>query len=87
MASTVEIKRKAKAKFTRYAAPRRRLSLNYDRPVDVLYVNFTRSKPQRADLGRRKGDYILRFKADELVGITVLNAGWHSITGFGDFTL
>jgi len=86
MASAIGIKKKAKAKFMPCALPGRRLSLLYDRDVDVLYINFTHSKPQKADFGKRNGDYILRFKENELIGVTVLNAQEHSLHAFDDFT-
>jgi uncharacterized protein YuzE len=86
MASTIEIKKKAKAKFVRCTPSGRRIRLIYDRGVDVLYINFTHSKPEKADYGKRRGDYILRFKENELVGVTVLNAEKHSQLAFSDFS-
>lgn len=45
----------------------------YDREADVLYISFKR--PQRAtDSGMLENGIILRYKGEELVGITVLNA-------------
>lgn len=85
MASAIGIKKKARAKFMPCALPGRRLSLLYDRDVDVLYINFTHSKPEKADFGKRDGDYILRFKQGEWIGVTVLNAQNHSLHGFDDF--
>lgn len=85
MASAVEVKRKAKKRFTSCISSGRQLRLIYDRDVDVLYINFTHSKPQKADFGKRNGDYILRFKENELIGVTVLNAQEHSLHAFDDF--
>ena len=53
--------------------PRRRFWVDYDDEADVLYINFER--PQRATGTRMTDDGILlRYRAKELVGVTVLDA-------------
>ena len=47
---------------------------DYDKEADVLYLSFR--KPQRAKKTVEMGDDVLiRSDGDEVVGITVLNAG------------
>lgn len=87
MASATAIKKKASQKFLPFMPNGRRLRLIYDRDVDVLYINFTHSKPDKADYGRKQGDYILRYKNDALVGVTILNTVEHLKDCFEDFHL
>ncbi|NMX21943.1 hypothetical protein C5S30_05835 [ANME-1 cluster archaeon GoMg4] len=47
--------------------------IDYDKEADVLYISFTR--PQKAtDSEMLENGILLRYKGDELVGITVLEA-------------
>jgi len=47
--------------------------INYDKEADVLYISFRR--PQKAtDSEMLKNGILFRYKGDELVGITVLEA-------------
>ena len=47
--------------------------VDYDKEVDVLYISFRR--PQRAtDSEMLEEGILLRYKDDELVGITILDA-------------
>ncbi|RKX63610.1 MAG: hypothetical protein DRP34_01555 [Thermodesulfobacteriota bacterium] len=47
--------------------------IDYDEEADVLYISFRR--PQKAtDTKMTKEGILLRFKDNELVGITILDA-------------
>jgi uncharacterized protein YuzE len=50
----------------------KKLWLDYDEEVDVLYVSFRR--PQKATDSRMVDDLIYHYRDGELVGITVLHA-------------
>lgn len=53
--------------------PETRMLIDYDKEADVLYISFKR--PQRAtDSEMLENGVLLRYKGDELVGITVLEA-------------
>lgn len=53
--------------------PETKMWVDYDREADVLYISFKR--PQQAtDSEMLESGILLRYKGDELVGITVLNA-------------
>lgn len=53
--------------------PESKMWIDYDKEADVLYVSFKR--PQRAtDSEMLENGVLLRYKEDELVGITVLEA-------------
>lgn len=53
--------------------PETKMWVDYDREADVLYISFKR--PQKAtDSEMLENGVLLRYKDDELVGITVLNA-------------
>ena len=53
--------------------PETKMWIDYDKEADVLYISFKR--PQRAtDSEMLKNGVLLRYKGDELVGITVLEA-------------
>ncbi len=53
--------------------PETKMWIDYDKEADVLYLSFKR--PQRAsDSEMLKDGILLRYKDDELVGITVLEA-------------
>lgn len=50
-----------------------KLWIDYDKEVDVLYINF--DKPQKADDSREDDDGIIRrMKKNKLIGVTVLHA-------------
>jgi len=51
--------------------PETKMWIDYDKEADVLYISFKR--PQRAtDSEMLDNGVLLRYKGDELVGITVL---------------
>ena len=53
--------------------PETRMWIDYDKEADVLYISFKR--PQRAmDSEMMENGVLLRYKGEELVGITVLEA-------------
>jgi uncharacterized protein YuzE len=53
--------------------PERRFWVDYDQEADVLYISFRR--PQQAtDSEMTEEGILLRYKDDELVGITILEA-------------
>lgn len=53
--------------------PERRFWVDYDQEADVLYISFRR--PQQAtDTEMTEEGVLLRYKDDELVGITILEA-------------
>jgi len=57
--------------------PQERFWVDYDREADVLYISFRR--PQSADDSVMTDDGILlRYRRDELVGVTVLDASERS---------
>ena len=45
------------------------LDIDYDESADVLYISF--GKPQPADDSEEVNDVIYRFRANELIGITI----------------
>ena len=48
--------------------------LSYDEEADVLYLNF--KKPSRADDSELlDSDVIVRYEGEEVVGMTIMNAG------------
>lgn len=53
--------------------PYRRMWIDYDKEADVLYINFKR--PQKAtDSEMMKNGILLRYRDEELVGMTILDA-------------
>ncbi|ODS29667.1 MAG: hypothetical protein SCARUB_05236 [Candidatus Scalindua rubra] len=53
--------------------PETKMWIDYDKEADVLYISFKR--PQRAtDSEMLDNGVLLRYKEDELVGLTVLEA-------------
>jgi len=53
--------------------PVTKMWMDYDKEADVLYVSFKR--PQRAtDSEMLENGVLLRYKDDELVGLTILDA-------------
>jgi len=53
--------------------PEKKMWIDYDEEADVLYISFKR--PQKAtDSKMLDNGILLRYKEDELVGITVLDA-------------
>ena len=53
--------------------PETKMWIDYDREADVLYISFKR--PQKAtDSEMLDNGVLLRYKGDELVGITILEA-------------
>ncbi len=53
--------------------PQRKMWIDYDEEADVLYISFRR--PQKAtDTKMTEEGILLRFKDNELVGITILDA-------------
>ena len=64
--------------------PVSKILVDYDKSEDVLYLNYLSSNPQEADFGTKIGDYILRFKKNFIVGVTILNAIEHFKKQFSD---
>ena len=57
--------------------PGHRLFIDYDEEADVLYISFER--PQKATNSQMTDDgYLLHYRDDTLVGITVLEASRRS---------
>lgn len=53
--------------------PIAKMGIDYDKEADVLYISFKR--PQKAtDSEMTKDGVLLRYRDDELVGITILDA-------------
>ena len=53
--------------------PYRKMWIDYDKEADVLYINFKR--PQKAtDSEMMEKGILLRYRDNELVGITILDA-------------
>ena len=53
--------------------PGHRLYVDYDEEADVLYISFER--PQKATDSQMTDDgYLLHYREDKLVGITILEA-------------
>ena len=53
--------------------PERRFAVDYDQEADVLYISFER--PQQATDSEMTDDgFIMRYRREQLVGITVLDA-------------
>ena len=53
--------------------PTNHFSVDYDREADVLYISFT--QPQQATESEMSDEGILlRYRGDQLVGLTILNA-------------
>jgi uncharacterized protein YuzE len=50
----------------------KKLWVDYDEEADVLYVSFRR--PQQATDSRMEGDLVYHYRAEELVGVTILHA-------------
>ncbi|HPU29097.1 MAG TPA: DUF2283 domain-containing protein [Syntrophorhabdaceae bacterium] len=62
---------KAVSSFLRL--PQKKMWIDYDETADVLYISFRR--PQKAtDTEMTKDGILFRYKDDELVGITILEA-------------
>lgn len=78
-----EIERVATTVFGRIK-PASDILIDYDEKEDVLYVNFLNSDPQKADFGRRFGDYIIRIKDGLVIGVTIISAKSHFRKGFDD---
>jgi len=57
--------------------PTERFWVNYDQEADVLYISFQR--PQKAtDSEMTEDGYLLRYRDDKLVGITIFDASTRS---------
>ncbi|UCH97622.1 MAG: DUF2283 domain-containing protein [Candidatus Aminicenantes bacterium] len=53
--------------------PQRKMWIDYDKEADVLYISFKR--PQKAtDSEMTENGILLRYRGEELVGITILDA-------------
>ncbi len=53
--------------------PSKQIWIDFDEEADVLYVSFER--PQGAtDSELTENDVLMRYRGDQLVGVTVLNA-------------
>lgn len=59
--------------YTLLKLPQKKLWIDYDEEADVLYISFKR--PQRAtETIMTEEGILLRYKDNELVGITILEA-------------
>lgn len=57
--------------------PESRFNVDYDQDADVMYISFKR--PQKAtDTQMTDDGILLRYRNDELVGITILDASTRS---------
>ena len=54
--------------------PARKLWLDYDAEADVLYVSLNRPQKATETVDLEEEGVLLRYRDDELVGITVLDA-------------
>jgi uncharacterized protein YuzE len=53
--------------------PQKKMWIDYDKKADVLYISFKR--PQKAtDSEMTENGILLRYRGEELVGITILDA-------------
>ncbi|MBI5185882.1 MAG: DUF2283 domain-containing protein [Nitrospinae bacterium] len=53
--------------------PEKKMWIDYDKEADVLYISFKR--PQKAtDSEMLKNGILLRYKDDELIGMTIMDA-------------
>ena len=57
--------------------PAKKLWLDYDQEADVLYVSLKRPQKATETLDLEEEGVLLRYRDDELVGITVLDASRH----------
>jgi uncharacterized protein YuzE len=53
--------------------PQQRFWIDYDREADVLYISFRRVQDADDSIMTDEG-FLLRYRQNELVGVTVLNA-------------
>jgi uncharacterized protein YuzE len=54
--------------------PATKLSLDYDREADVLYISLKRPQKATATVELEDGGILMRYRGRSLVGVTVLNA-------------
>jgi len=54
--------------------PARKLWLDYDQEADVLYISLNRPQKATETVDLQDEGVLLRYRDDELVGITVLDA-------------
>ena len=64
----VELVKKALPLLLRY----REFQWSFDKEADVLYINFERGEATDSDL--TDDDIVLRYRGEEIIGVTVLNA-------------
>ncbi len=64
--------------------PDSEITIDYDEEADVLYINYHNSPLQKADFGRRFGDYIVRIRQTLVIGVTIINASLHLKKSFSD---
>lgn len=64
--------------------PDSKITVDYDKVEDVLYINYRNSPIQKADFARRFGDYIVRIKDGRVIGVTILEASKHCKKNFED---
>ena len=54
--------------------------IDYDKQADVIYINFIR--PQKAtDSEMLKGGNLIRYRGDQVVGLTILEASQRKAKG------
>lgn len=56
------------------ATPNRLLWSSYDEEADVLYINYVEPPVVATDSELGDDDVIVRYRGDEIVGLTVLHA-------------
>ena len=66
--AVVELAKQALPLLLRY----QRFDWDYDEEADVLYVTFNNTEATDSDL--TGDDIVLRYREDELIGVTVLHA-------------
>jgi uncharacterized protein YuzE len=50
------------------------LRVSYDPAGDVLYIHFTEEPVKADDSEFTEDDVVVRYRGDEIVGVTILNA-------------
>ncbi|MCH8994619.1 MAG: DUF2283 domain-containing protein [Chloroflexi bacterium] len=66
--ATIQLVKQALPLLLRY----QRFDWDYDEEADVLYVTFNNTEATDSDL--TGDDIVLRYREDELIGVTVLHA-------------
>jgi len=75
VAKTINLQKISEAIPYLLSMPSRRMWVDYDEEVDVLYISF--EKPQNATDSEMIKDVIVHRRGKEIVGVTVLHASNH----------